>query len=113
MFELSLEELQNVTVISAGKQTENIIDVPSSVVLITRKEIELIGYRKIENILEDVTGFYIVDDYDGHGQKYGVRGYLDEMPNRKLLILVDGSPGSDELSFGPSYYDVGGACICN
>ena len=44
LLDLSLEELMGMEMVSAAKSSEKIEEIPASVVLITREEIEFYGY---------------------------------------------------------------------
>lgn len=87
---MSLEELMNVEVKTASKVSEKIGEIPASVVLITRKEIETYGYSRLEELLEHVSGMYKIDTYGGHGPNYGVRGFWNMELNRNIIILING-----------------------
>ena len=56
LLEMSLEDLLDIEITTAGKQVEKISDIPASVILITRKEIETYGYTSLEEILQNVPG---------------------------------------------------------
>jgi len=45
--DFSLEDLLNVEITTAGKKAQKISDIPASVVLITREEIERYGYQSL------------------------------------------------------------------
>ncbi|MCP4221585.1 MAG: TonB-dependent receptor plug domain-containing protein [bacterium] len=89
---MSLEELMNVEIITAGNKQERIGDIPASVVLINREEIETFGYQSLEQILESVVGVYRINDYQGGGDNFGVRGFWKDAPNSAFVILVNGVP---------------------
>ncbi|MBN1117736.1 MAG: TonB-dependent receptor plug domain-containing protein [Bacteroidales bacterium] len=93
IFNLSLEELMNVQVVSSSKATEKATDIPASVVVITREEIKDLGYHNLTDILSSVTGLYLVEQYNWSGMKgFGVRGYFTEGSFTNMVIMVDGSP---------------------
>jgi outer membrane receptor for ferrienterochelin and colicins len=91
IFRMSLEELMNVKIITAGKKPENVKDIPASVIIITRSDIELYGYSTLSEIIENIPGMYKVNDYgmDGH-DKFGVRGFWSDISNKHLMIFVNG-----------------------
>ncbi|MFH1700656.1 MAG: TonB-dependent receptor plug domain-containing protein [Candidatus Zixiibacteriota bacterium] len=93
LFSLSLDELMNVEAVitTAGKQAEKVKDIPASVVIITRNEIENFGYKTIQEILQSVPGLYMVDDYYWRGsENFGVRGFFSTGPFNDLIILING-----------------------
>lgn len=79
--------------ISTGlKSNQKISETPASVVVITRKEISEYGFQTLDEILEYVTGLYLLDDYNwtGGGPVIGVRGFFSEGFNNNIVILVNG-----------------------
>ena len=89
IFDLPLEELVNVQIVSAAKTSEKIEEIPASVVLITREEIEYFGYATLAELLEHIPGLYQIDDYQ-EGSKLGVRGFWSGVTNQNIVVLVDG-----------------------
>ncbi|MBU1101464.1 MAG: TonB-dependent receptor plug domain-containing protein [Bacteroidetes bacterium] len=88
---MSLEELLNIEITTAGKKSEKITDVPASVVLITKDDINKYGYLSVEEILENVPGLYLIDDYNWLGQKnFGVRGYFSTGAFDNMIVLING-----------------------
>ncbi len=88
IFELSLEELMQVEITTASKKTEKLPDIPASVVVITRGDIEKYGYQTLDEIFENVLGFYKYDDY--RNLNYGVRGFFTNMFIRNIIVMVNG-----------------------
>jgi len=86
---MSFEELLKVKITTAGKQEQQVKDIPASVLLITRSEIEKHGYRSISEILENIPGMYMTNDYATGGLNFGVRGYWSVIPNNNLMILIN------------------------
>ncbi|MGE5341882.1 MAG: TonB-dependent receptor plug domain-containing protein [Candidatus Omnitrophota bacterium] len=92
LFKMSLEELMNVKVITAGRSPEKIADIPASVVLITREDIETYGYSSLTEILENIPGLFGINDYDESGMNFGVRGFWSGSANKNMIILVNNVP---------------------
>lgn len=90
LFKMSLKELLNVKITTANRTPEKISDIPASVVLITREEIEAYGYKTLGEILENIPGLYNIDDYGDYGANFGVRGFWSGVPNDNIIILVNG-----------------------
>lgn len=86
---MSLEEMMNVKITTAGKKAEKIADIPASVVIITRNDIEKYGYMSLEEILENVPGMYVIDDLGAYRKTFGVRGFYSGNP-RNIIFLVNG-----------------------
>jgi outer membrane receptor protein involved in Fe transport len=89
LFKLSLEELMKIKIKTAGKTEEKIADIPASVVLITREDIEAYGYRTLTEILENIPGLYAIDDYSDNFSNFGVRGFWSGVANDNMIILVN------------------------
>ncbi|MCP4218583.1 MAG: Plug domain-containing protein, partial [bacterium] len=91
-FKMSVQELLGVTLQTAGKTPERIVDIPASVVVVTRDDIETYGYRTLEEILEQIPGMYGIDDY-AFGMAFGVRGFWSGASgagNDNMIILLNG-----------------------
>lgn len=98
VMDMDLEDLLNVEITTAGKQAEKISEIPASVVVVTRADIEKYGYQDLTEVLENIPGLYYVDDY-WFGKKFGVRGFWSVVPQRNLAILVNNIPQL-EFSWG-------------
>lgn len=96
LLDMTLEELMNVKITTAARTPEKIGDIPASVVLITRKEIETYGYRTLAEILENIPGLYYIDDYGQEGKNFGVRGFWSGVANDNMIILVNGDSQVDD-----------------
>jgi len=96
--DFSLEELLDVEITTAGKQVQKISDVPASVVVVTRDEIERYGYQTLTEVLESIPGLYSINDWwDGPG--IGVRGFWKTVANNNLIILVNGVAQMNDIQF--------------
>ncbi|MCK5148577.1 TonB-dependent receptor plug domain-containing protein [bacterium] len=87
--EMSFEELMNVELTTAGKRPEVINEIPASVVIITREDIQNYGYRSISEILQNVNGLYSISDIIV-SPNLGVRGFCSLEPNANIVYLVNG-----------------------
>lgn len=95
-FKMDLHQLLKMEITTAGKKKEKIGDIPASVVLVTREDIETAGYQTLPEILENIPGLYITDDYSI--LNIGVRGFWAYTPNRNMIILVNGIPFFEGLT---------------
>lgn len=89
VFALSLEELLDVKVVSASKKEEKISAIPASVEVITREDIEDYGYTSLEEIIANVTGYYVMEDLSYRFSQPGVRGFMS-MNGTGAIILING-----------------------
>ncbi|MCU0934723.1 MAG: Plug domain-containing protein, partial [Gammaproteobacteria bacterium] len=72
LFDLPLADLLQVEIRSAGKRDEEIRDIPASVTILTREEIQRYGWVTFEELLRNVPGFFVLDTLDE--QPIGTRG---------------------------------------
>jgi outer membrane receptor for ferrienterochelin and colicins len=87
--ELSLEELLNVEVITASGSPQKIFEAPSTILVITKEQIEERGYEELDDALRDVPGIDLINTNGIVPVLKTFRGmYGDD--NRRLLIMVDG-----------------------
>ncbi len=86
LFDLPLADLLQVEIRSAGKRDEEIRDIPASVTILTREEIQRYGWVTFEELLRNVPGFFVLDTLDE--QPIGTRG----VAGGSVLILVNGVP---------------------
>ncbi|MCP5102644.1 MAG: TonB-dependent receptor plug domain-containing protein, partial [bacterium] len=87
VMDMALEDLLNVEITTAGKTAEKISDIPASVVLVTRDDIEKYGYQTLAEVLENIPGLYQTDDY--YAKNFGVRGFWTVDPQRNVIVLVN------------------------
>jgi outer membrane cobalamin receptor len=102
LMEMSLEELMNLTITTAGKTEEKISDVPASVVVVTRKDIEKYGYQSLSEVLQSVPGLYYTYDYSK--QNFGMRGFWTVDALRNIIVLVNDVPQTEGV-FGAHFID--------
>ncbi len=89
---LSLEELMELRISTAGKKEQKINQIPASIVIITRQEIKNYGYKSLNDILSNITGLYLWDTHHSSGKTtIGIRGYTSPGGgNENTIILVNG-----------------------
>lgn len=93
---MSIEDLMNVTVVTAGKKPTTISNTAAAVFVITREDIERYGYQTLAQALRRISGFY--SETDRYIDFIGVRGYLPNGDlNRRVLVLIDGHKVNDYL----------------
>jgi outer membrane receptor for ferrienterochelin and colicin len=80
---------------AASRQTESVEDAPTSVTVISRRELLAFGYPTIAEAVRGVRGIY--GWYDHSYESLGVRGLgrLGSYSNREL-VLADGHPTNDD-----------------
>jgi len=96
---LNLEDLMNIkveTVYSASKFIQKTTEAPSHVSIITSSDIKRYGYRRLADVINSVSGFYISHDRNYH--YLGVRGFSPPGDcNTRILLLIDGHRINDNI----------------
>lgn len=88
VFDLDLEQLQQIKVNSASKTSQNLNFTPAKMIVITKEQIEQRGYRSIDELLNDLPAIQILNHADsGIMNQIGIRGI---MGNNYFKILQDG-----------------------
>ena len=85
---LSLVDLFQLEISSVSKYPEKISDIPASVYIISRAEIEQSGYHNLVEVLRSIPGIYHTDNYDS--DLLGVRGVLGT-GDGDIALLVNGA----------------------
>lgn len=102
LFDLSLEELQQVRVTVASKYQEDLSETPSSVTVFTAAEIEALGVQNVYELLNFVPGFQATSAVrSGNSHTLFVRGR--ELPltiSEGVLVLLDGQRLNDVYTGG-------------
>ncbi len=86
--QLSIEELMNVTIVSATKQTQRLADTASAVFVITQDDIRRSGVTSVPEALRLAPGVQVAR-VDANKWAISIRGFNGRFAN-KLLVLVDG-----------------------
>lgn len=91
ILDLSLDKLMNLQISSAAKKAESIVDIPASIFILTRKDIQDQGWRTLEEVLCNVPGMYMINDYLWFGtDNFGVRGFFSTGSFNTMIIMVNG-----------------------
>ena len=98
IYSMDMEELMNMKVSIATKTEQSVSESPAIVSVITSEEIQRMGAREIEDVLQLVPGFEINRGYGGY-YNIGVRGVKDSRNTSKILFMIDGIP-VNQIFFG-------------
>jgi len=105
-FEMQLEELMQVTVVSATGVEESLFEAPAAMLVLTAKEIQQRGYSNLVQILEDLPGFD-VKSYLGNVRATSYqRGYRTPFTQRTLFMIngrVENDLWSHNAHFSTQY----------
>jgi len=86
LLQMSFEDLLEVKIRSAGKREEEVRDIPASVTILTREDIERYGWTTFEELLRNVPGFFVLDNIED--RFIGTRGTV----GGGVQFLVNGIP---------------------
>ena len=88
IFDLDLEQLQQIKVNSASKTSQSQNLTPAKMIVVTKEQIEQRGYRSLDELLNDLPAIQILNHADsGIMNQIGIRGI---MGNNYFKILQDG-----------------------
>ncbi|TNF38949.1 MAG: hypothetical protein EP315_00505, partial [Gammaproteobacteria bacterium] len=91
LLNLSLEELMNIEISTASKTSLTAGEVPASVIIISRQDIQRYGYTTLEEVLKNIPGMYMTEDWAWLGSvNYGVRGVYSKGHFDNMIVLVNG-----------------------
>lgn len=88
MMDMSLEELLDITVTSAGGREQKMSEVSHAMFILSREDIERSGARNVPDLLEKVPGMH-VQSIDANRYQVSIRG-IPDLATFNLLVLVDG-----------------------
>jgi outer membrane receptor protein involved in Fe transport len=104
-FEMPMEQLAKETyVVSASRQSQSIMDLTSTVSVITAEDIHYSGLTSIPEILQFATGMDVLR-LDRNRYAVGVRG-LHDMTSDRTLILVNGRNANSAMFGGSEYWSL-------
>ncbi len=94
--ELSLEELADITIVTAAKKEQRISQAAAAATVIDREQIRRYGYRTLGEALSRTSG--MTYQSDRNYTYLGVRGFsLPGDYNTRILVLVDGHRSNNAL----------------
>src|ERR1700722_623285 len=106
LLSLSLEQLMNVKVVTASGYPQTISEAPSTITVISKKQIEERGYEQLEDALRDVPGIDMIH-INGYAPTLIYFRGMYGAENLRALLMIDGIAennilGSNDIA-GPAY----------
>jgi outer membrane receptor for ferrienterochelin and colicins len=77
------------TSVTASRWEQSVNEIPASIIIITREEIEQQGYITLQEVLENVPGLFTMDHRSETDVTIGIRGFAGTF-NRNVMIQVNG-----------------------
>lgn len=107
VFDMDIEALMNIPIVSASKKAESSFDSPLSASIITKEEIEKSGATTIEELMRMVPGFIVRETTNGNFDVH-IRGndnappgnYIYNATNQMTLIMIDGRKVYNQMNGG-------------
>ncbi|HBF87929.1 MAG TPA: TonB-dependent receptor [Bacteroidales bacterium] len=100
LYDLSLQELMNITVVSASKSNQSQSDAPNIISAYNSEYLLKYSFTNLNELLYTMPGFSPSQDYER--KTLGFRGMFEGWNNNHQLMLVDGVPFNDN-SYGTAY----------
>ena len=100
LFSISIEELLNINVVTAGKQQESLVESPGVVSVITAEDILNSGARNLGEILNRLPNTVLLDAHHIGQGKLSLRSVNPSPIDSSILILLNGRPIRDSGSGG-------------
>jgi outer membrane receptor protein involved in Fe transport len=94
--EMDLEQLQEVTIVTASKYNQKLSETASLVTVIDKQEIKQFGFRTLGDALRTVPGFFVNNNRSY--ENVGVRGFDQSADfNGRMLVMIDGIRINDAI----------------
>ena len=102
---MSLEELMDVSIVTASKHQESISDTPTTVIVITQEQIHERGYVNVVDLLQDLPGVELTRH--SRSSAYHNLVWRGRTGNNKFLLLQDGlridAPGGGVIAVADNF----------
>lgn len=89
MFEMTLEELLEVEIVTASNKSEKLSKAPATIIVITEQEIRERGYFELFDVLNDLPGIDLSRAFGDDNYYAYIRGYR-KTTSDQMLLMVDG-----------------------
>jgi iron complex outermembrane recepter protein len=105
LFEMSLQDLMDVTVTTAGRYAQKISEAPSAISVVTAEDIRQLGAINLPEALQMVAGINFGYTNSMFMLAGGIRGF-HKLPANKIILLIDGVQWSFEMYGVPGLYQL-------
>jgi outer membrane cobalamin receptor len=98
--DLSLSDLLSIKIAVASKSEDTLVEAPSSVTVLTQKDIQNLGVQSLQELLNYVAGYQVTRDImQGDTDRISVRGRSTPL-SEYVLVLIDGQRINDLYTGG-------------
>ena len=77
------------TSVTASRWEQSVNEIPASIIVIEREEIQELGYVNVQELIENIPGMYIIDQRSFNDISIGIRGFCGPF-NRHVMIQING-----------------------
>ncbi|MBS3757777.1 MAG: TonB-dependent receptor [Desulfobacterales bacterium] len=105
LFDLSIEELAEVEVVTAGRQPQAISKAPAAMSVVTAEDIKQLGATQLSEALQMVVGIHLGRTNSFFSLAGGIRGF-HKLPANKFVFLIDGIATSYEVYGIPELFQL-------
>lgn len=105
LFEMSLQDLMDATVTTAGRHAQKISEAPAAMSIVTAEDIKQLGAISLAEALQMVVGIHFGYTNSMFMLAGGIRGF-HKLPANKIILLIDGVPWSFEMYGVPGLYQI-------
>lgn len=109
-FDLSPEQLLDLTVYSASKKESSLFDTAAAIYIVTQEDIERSGVTSLPEALRMVPGVHVAQS-GSSTWAISIRGFQEELAN-KILVMIDGRVVYNPL-FSGTYWEAHGIPLEN
>nr|MCU0599262.1 TonB-dependent receptor plug domain-containing protein [Desulfobacterales bacterium] len=105
LFEMSLQDLMDATVTTAGRHVQKLSEAPAAISVVTAEDIRQLGAINLPEALQMVVGIHFGYTNSMFMLSGGIRGF-HKLPANKIVLLIDGVPWSFEMYGVPGLYQL-------
>ncbi|WP_333797172.1 TonB-dependent receptor plug domain-containing protein [Rheinheimera sp.] len=103
LFELSLEELAEVSVVTAGKYQQDLSSAAAVMTVLDASRIRNLGAENLQQLLQQVSSFYMTGSHFFPRNVASIRGNLLTHADNHVLLLLNGRPLRESYSGGINF----------
>lgn len=103
LFELSLEELAEVSVVTAGKYQQDLTKAAAVMTVLDAGRIRSLGAENLQQLLQQVSSFYMTGSHFFPRNVASIRGNLLTHADNHVLLLLNGQPLRESYSGGINF----------
>ncbi len=92
LFDLPFESLLDIHIETATRRRQPLVRAPTVATVITAKDIDAMGARDLDEVLETVPGLHVSHFFQLYSPNYVMRGIGGSSSNQQVLVMINGIP---------------------